>query len=98
MQTPVADQPAPSQPRPQPHVPIREEETMETASSARSVPPHEWHNHWLSVSEFAAVMNRREQTIYKWLRTGTLAEFNIPVCQYRSGRPHTGRTFILYVY
>jgi len=69
-----------------------------SASSARSVPPHEWRNHWLSVPEFAAVMNRREQTVYKWLRTGTLAEFNIPVCQFRNGRLHSGRTFILYIY
>jgi hypothetical protein len=98
MQTPVADQPAPSRPRPHPHVPIREEIEEEHASSARSVPSHTWSGHWLSAREFATVVNRREQTVYKWIRLGVLAEFGIPTYMFRSGRPHSGRVFILNVY
>lgn len=89
METPVTEIPL----RPRPVVPVRE-----AASSARSVSPHSWRGHWLSVSEFAVIMGRHEQTIYKWLRTGTLAEFGVPVVQFRSGRPHSGRTFIQNVY
>lgn len=81
-------------PRPKPHVPVREN----ASSSARSIPPHPWRGHWLSVTEFASVMNRHEQTIYKWLRNGTLAEFGVPVVQFRHGRLHSGRVFIYHIY
>jgi len=63
-------------------------------SSDRLVPTYNWRAHWLTAQEFARMMGRDPQTIYKWLRIGTLAEFGIPVCQFRHGRLHSGRTFI----
>lgn len=68
------------------------------ASSSRSASSYNWRAHWLTANEFARVMGREPQTIYKWLRNGTLAEFGIPVCQFRSGRLHSGRFFILNIY
>ena len=64
------------------------------ASSAHSVPACNWRAHWLTTSEFARVMGRRPQTVYTWLRNGTLAEFGFPTCQFRCGGLHSGRTFI----
>lgn len=61
---------------------------------AERLPAYNWRAHWLTVEEFARVMGRRPQTIYWWLRTGTLAESGIPVYQARGGRLHSGRTFI----
>jgi len=68
------------------------------ATSARSLPAHNWHAHWLTVQEFSRVMGRDPQTVYWWLHNGTLAEFGIPVWQTRCGRLHSGRTFIQNIY
>ena len=72
--------------------------TIETlsahASSSRGIPAHNWHAHWLTATEFAQVMGRSPWTIHTWLRNGTLAEFGIPVCTFRQGGLHSGRTFI----
>lgn len=73
-------------------------EANDHASSARSVPVHNWRAHWLTAREFSRMMGRDEQTIYKWLRNGTLAEFGVPVCQFRHGKVHSGRTFIQNIY
>jgi hypothetical protein len=67
-------------------------------SSARGVPSCNWRAHWLTVNEFARMMDRRPFTIHTWLRNGTLAEFGIPVCHFRCGGLHSGRTFIQNVY
>lgn len=64
------------------------------AASARLIPDHNWSAHWLTAQEFSRVMGRRPQTVYTWLRNGTLAEFGIPVCTFRCGGLHSGRTFI----
>jgi hypothetical protein len=64
----------------------------------RSVPSHAWRSHWLTVQEFARVMGRDPQTVYWWIGNGTLAEFGVPVCQFRGSRLHSGRTFILNIY
>jgi len=63
-------------------------------ASASRLPVHNWRAHWLTVQEFSRMMGRPPDTVYKWLRTGTLAEFGVPVMQFRSGRLHSGRTFI----
>ncbi len=68
-----------------------------TGSSAR-VPTCNWRAHWLTVAEFSRVMGRRPQTIYSWINNGTLAEFGIPSCQFRHGRVHSGRVFILNIF
>ena len=68
------------------------------ASSARGIPSCSWRAHWLTVTEFSRMMGREPQTIYTWLRNGTLAEFGIPVCHFRYGRLHSGRTFIQNTY
>jgi hypothetical protein len=73
-------------------------ESLDHASSARSITTYNWRAHWLTVREFGRMMGRDEQTIYKWLRNGTLAEFGVPVCQFRHGRLHSGRTFIQNIY
>ena len=65
---------------------------------ARSVPSHNWRAHWLTATEFARVMGREPQTVYKWLRNGTLAEFGVPVMHFRGGRLHSGRVFIQNIY
>lgn len=65
---------------------------------ARLVPSHNWRAHWLTVTEFSRMMGRRPQTVYSWIGDGTLAEFGVPVCQFRGGRLHSGRTFILNIY
>ena len=69
-----------------------------TASSARSVPLHNWRAHWLTVVEFSRLMGREPVTIHKWVRDGTLAEFGVPVMHFQPGRRHSGRTFILNIY
>lgn len=74
------------------------EDDGDHASSARTVPVHNWRAHWLTVSEFSRMMGRRPTTMYKWIGDGTLAEFGVPVMQFRSGRLHSGRTFILNIY
>lgn len=72
---------------------------VETASRAsHPVPLHNWRAHWLTVSEFARMMGRDPQTVYKWIRQGTLAEFGIPCCRFRAGRLHSGRVFIQNIY
>jgi hypothetical protein len=63
-----------------------------------SVPSHLWRAHWLTTTEFARMMGRSPWTVQTWLKNGTLAEFGIPVCQFRQGKRHSGRTFILNVY
>jgi hypothetical protein len=68
------------------------------ATSARSVPSCSWRAHWLTVREFSRMMGRHPQTVYSWIENGTLAEFGIPMCQFRQGRMHSGRTFILNIY
>ena len=68
------------------------------ASSARSVPTHNWRAHWLTAQEFSRMMGRHPQTVYWWLKHGTLAEFGIPVCQFRGGKLHSGRVFIQNIY
>lgn len=73
-------------------------DSVDAASSARSVPAHNWRAHWLTAQEFARMMGREPQTIYKWLRNGTLAEFGVPVYQSRFGRLHSGRIFIQNIY
>jgi hypothetical protein len=78
--------------------PAKSEPPIDHASSARGTPPHNWRAHWLTVDEFSHMMGRRPQTIHTWLRNGTLAEFGIPVCQFRCGGLHSGRTFILNIY
>lgn len=67
-------------------------------TSATRLPVHNWRAHWLTVNEFARMMGREERTVYNWLRDGTLAEFGVPVCQFRHGRLHSGRTFIQNIY
>ncbi len=77
------------------------EETMDNspvASSARSVPPYNWRGHWLTVTEFARMMGREPRTVAWWVETGILADFGIPVCQFRHGKVHSGRAFIQNVY
>jgi hypothetical protein len=68
------------------------------AFSAPSIPFCSWRAHWLTTTEFAEMMGRSPWTVQSWIRNGTLAEFGIPVCQFRYGRPHSGRTFIKNVY
>ena len=67
-------------------------------SSARCIPSCLWRAHWLTVNEFAQVVGRRPYTVHAWLRNGTLAAFGIPTYRFRSGRPHSGRTFIQNIY
>ena len=62
------------------------------------VPAYNWRAHWLTATEFARMMGREPQTVYKWLRNGTLAEFGVPVIHFRNGRRHSGRTFIQNIY
>ena len=62
------------------------------------VPECNWHAHWLTAQEFARVMGRSHWTVQRWIRNGTLTEFGIPVCQFRQGKSHSGRTFILNIY
>jgi hypothetical protein len=69
-------------------------EVNDHASSARGVPAHNWRAHWLTVNEFARMMGRAPDTVHWWIRQGTLAEFGIPVYQFRNGRLHSGRSFI----
>ena len=76
----------------------RVKEISDHASSARGVPSCSWRAHWLTAHEFACVMGREPQTIYTWLRNGTLAEFGIPTYQFRHGGLHSGRTFIQNVF
>jgi Helix-turn-helix domain len=63
-----------------------------------SVPVHNWRAHWLTTQEFARMLGRSHWTIYTWIRNGTLAEFGVPTYQLRSGRLHSGRTFIRNIY
>jgi hypothetical protein len=69
---------------------------MDTKPSC--VTAHEWVGHWLTVQEFARMTGRPYWTVQRWIRNGTLAEFGIPVCQFRHGQLHSGRTFILNIY
>lgn len=64
----------------------------------RGVPVHNWRQHWLTVAEFSRVLGREPQTVYKMLRLGTLAEFGVPICEFRTGRRHSGRVFIQNIY
>ena len=64
----------------------------------RSVTAYNWRAHWLTVGEFSRMMGRRPSTVYDWVGDGTLAEFGIPVWQFRQGRRHSGRVFILNIY
>ena len=78
--------------------PTHVETIPDPASSARGVPPYNWRAHWLTVTEFSRMMGRRPQTVYWWIGNGTLAEFGIPVCQFRYGGLHSGRTLIQNTY
>lgn len=69
-------------------------ESTDRSSSARSVPVHNWRAHWLTVQEFSRMMGREPDTVYKWIRNDTLAEFGIPTMRFRHGRLHSGRVFI----
>jgi hypothetical protein len=72
--------------------------TAQPAQPKSTVPVHNWRAHWLTAQEFARMMGREPQTVYKWLRNGTLAEFGVPVMHFRQGKQHSGRTFILNIY
>lgn len=74
------------------------EESLDHASSARGVPAHNWRSHWLTAVEFARMMGRQPRTVYDWVENGTLAEFGIPICQFRHGKSHSGRVFIQNIY
>jgi hypothetical protein len=63
-------------------------------ASTQLIPTHNWRAHWLTAQEFARMMGRRPQTIYTWLRDGTLSEFGIPTFHVRTGGLHSGRAFI----
>jgi len=65
---------------------------------AHLVPVYNWRAHWLTANEFARMMGREPVTVYKWLRNGTLAEFGVPVVQFRYGRRHSSRFFIQNIY
>ena len=65
---------------------------------ASRVPAHAWRAHWLTITEFSRMMGRQPRTIREWVDEGTLAEFGIPVCQFRHGKRHSGRSFILNIY
>lgn len=73
---------------------VQAKEIPDHASSARGVPPCNWRAHWLTVNEFARLMGRRPFTVHGWIRSGVLAEFGFPICQFRCGGLHSGRTFI----
>ena len=70
--------------------------TNEDLMSARPshVPPHAWVGHWLTIPEFARLTGRSVSGVYTILERGTLAEFGIATYRVRSGRLHSGRTFI----
>jgi hypothetical protein len=68
------------------------------ATSSRSIPSCSWRAHWLTAQEFSRVMGRPPATIYRWMREGTLAEFGIPIYQFRQGGLHSGRIFIQNVF
>jgi len=68
------------------------------SSSRLSIPSHPWRAHWLTVAEFSRVMGRCPTAVYNWIDNGTLAEFGIPMCHFRTGRRHSGRVFILNIY
>ena len=73
---------------------VPSENLTEPSSSARLVPSCNWRAHWLTVQEFSRMMGRRPQTVYSWIGDGTLADFGIPMCQFRHGKRHSGRVFI----
>ena len=73
-------------------------EAPDHATSSRSVPTCNWRGHWLTVTEFARMMGREPRTGYNWVRNGTLAEFGVPVYQFRCGGLHSGRVFIKNIY
>ncbi len=73
-------------------------ESSSRASSVRGVPEHNWRAHWLTAVEFARMMGRQPRTVYDWVENGTLAEFGIPICQFRRGKTHSGRVFIQNIY
>jgi hypothetical protein len=73
-------------------------DSLDHISSARGVPVHNWRAHWLTVAEFSRMMGREPQTVYTWLRNGTLAEFGIPVYHFRFQGLHRGRAFIQNIY
>jgi hypothetical protein len=77
---------------------VKSNSESDHASSARSVPSCAWRAHWLTVEEFSRMMGRRPQTVHTWIRNGTLAEFGIPMCRFRHGGIHSGRTFIQNIY
>jgi hypothetical protein len=66
----------------------------QSEQSTRLVLTYNWRAHWLTAQEFARVMGRRPQTIYWWIGNGTLAEFGIPICEFKFGRKHSARFFI----
>ena len=71
---------------------------LQSQVPVRLVPAHNWRAHWLTTAEFARLMGRSQWTVQTWLRNGTLADFGIPVCRFRGGKLHSGRTFIQNIY
>jgi hypothetical protein len=64
------------------------------ASRPSFVPAHAWVGHWLTIEEFARMMGRRPQTVYKWIRQNSMMDFNISTYEFRIGRKHSARIFV----
>lgn len=71
---------------------------IESSASPIRLPVHNWRAHWLTVTEFSRMLGRPPATVYRWLNDGTLAEFGVPILEFRNGRRHTGRVFIQNIY
>ena len=69
-----------------------------TLASALHLDPGEVLSSVVSAVEFARMMGRQPRTVYDWVENGTLAEFGIPICQFRHGKSHSGRVFIQNIY
>ena len=64
------------------------------ASRPSFIPPCSWVGHWLTISEFSRLAGRPLQTVYYWVREGTLSEFGISTYEFRFGRKHSARVFV----
>ena len=64
------------------------------ANYPAAIPQHSWTGHWLTVAEFSRLMGRQPQTVYDWVKFGTLSEFGVSVYEFRLGRKHSARIFI----
>ena len=47
---------------------------------------HDPQNHWLTVSECAALYDRSMRTIWHWVQNGTFQQFGASVIEVRHGR------------